>query len=84
VRSTPGALVSYLAVILVIPVIFAEAIGHWGKHVAEFLPSQAGGSFIQSIPDSPSLHPWPGIAVMVAWVVVFLAVAVVCLRRRDA
>jgi ABC-2 type transport system permease protein len=84
VRSTPGALVSYLAVILVIPVIFAEAIGHWGKHVAEFLPSQAGGAFIQSIPDGTSLHPWSGIAVMVVWVVAFFAVAIVCLRRRDA
>jgi ABC-2 type transport system permease protein len=84
VRSTPGALVSYLAVILVIPVIFAEVIGHWGKRVAEVLPSQAGGSFIQSIPDGTSLHPWTGLWVLVAWVVAFLAVAVVCLRRRDA
>jgi ABC-2 type transport system permease protein len=84
VRSTPGALVSYLATILVIPVIFGEAIGHWGRRVAEVLPSEAGSSFVQTIRDQPSLPPWPGLAVMVGWVVVFLAVGVVCLRRRDA
>jgi ABC-2 type transport system permease protein len=83
VRSTPGALVSYLAVILVIPVILGQAIGHWGRHVAEYLPSQAGASFVQTIRDQPSLHPWPGLLVMAAWVVVFGIGAIVSLRRRD-
>jgi ABC-2 type transport system permease protein len=84
VRSTPGALVTYLATILVIPVILGEAVGHWGKHVAEILPSEAGASFIQTIAEPPSLAPWTGLAVMVAWVIGFLVVAVICLRRRDA
>jgi ABC-2 type transport system permease protein len=83
VRSTPGALVTYLAVILVIPLILAEAVGNWGKHAAEFLPGVAGASFINTIRDNPSLHAWPGLAVMALWVVVLLAIAVVCLRRRD-
>jgi ABC-2 type transport system permease protein len=84
VRSTPGALVAYLATILVIPVILGEAVGNWGKHVAEILPSQAGSSFIQTIAEPPSLAPWTGLAVMVVWVIGFLVVAVICLRRRDA
>jgi ABC-type transport system involved in multi-copper enzyme maturation permease subunit len=83
VRSTPGALVSYLAVILVIPVILGEAIGHWGRHVAEYLPSQAGASFVQTIRDQPSLHPWPGLIVLAAWVVVFGIGALISIRRRD-
>lgn len=84
VRSTPGALVSYLAVILVIPGIFGSVLGNWGKHVAEVLPSQAGGAFVSIIPDGLSLSPWTGLAVMVAWVVGAVAVATVVLRRRDA
>jgi ABC-2 type transport system permease protein len=84
VRSTPGALVTYLAVVLVIPGILGGALGHWGKRVAEVMPSQAGASFINTIRDQPSLHPWPGIALMAGWVVAFLAVAVVTLKRRDA
>jgi len=84
VRSTPGSLVTYLAVVLVLPGIFGGALGHWGKRVAEFMPSQAGSSFINTIRDSPSLRPWPGLAVMVVWVLAFLAVALVSLKRRDA
>jgi ABC-2 type transport system permease protein len=83
VRSTPGALVSYLATILVIPVIFGEVLGNWGKHVAEVLPSQAGAAFINTIPDTPSLGPWVGILVMAGWAVVFLAIALITVRRRD-
>jgi ABC-2 type transport system permease protein len=85
VRSTPGALVSYVGLILILPVLFGNVLGNWGKDLAEFLPSQAGGSFATSIPDSSySLSPWTGLLVMVAWVVVALAIAAGVLRRRDA
>ena len=86
VRSTPGALVAYFAVVLVLPVLFGDALGNWGKEVAQFLPSQAGASFSTSIPESPqySLSPWIGLLVLGGWVVVALAVAAGVLRRRDA
>ena len=85
VRSTPGALVTYFAVVLVLPVLFGDALGNWGKEVAQFLPSQAGASFSTSIPESSySLSPWVGLLVMAGWVAVALAVAAGVLRRRDA
>ena len=84
VRSTPGALVAYVAVVLVIPVLLGAAFGTVGKKIAEFTPTQAGAGFSTSIPDGPSLHPWIGLGVMAAWMVGFLVVAAVCLRRRDA
>jgi ABC-type transport system involved in multi-copper enzyme maturation permease subunit len=86
VRSTPGALVAYFAVILVLPVLFGDALGNWGKEVAQFLPSQAGASFSTSIPESPhySLSPWVGLLVLVGWVAVAVAIAAGVLRRRDA
>ncbi len=82
VRSTPGALVAYFAVILVLPILFGDALGNWGKEVAKFLPSQAGASFSTSIPDSPhySLSPWVGLLVLVGWVAVTLAIAAGVLR----
>jgi hypothetical protein len=83
VRSTPGALVSYLAVILVIPVLFGNVLGNWGKHVAEFLPSSAGAGFINTIPDHPNVAPWPGIGLLVAWTLVFVGLAVARLSRSD-
>jgi ABC-2 type transport system permease protein len=84
VRSTPGSLVAYIALILVIPVIFGNVLGTWGKNIAQYLPSMAGGSFIRSLRESPSLSPWTGLAVFVAWVIVAIAIAAVVLRRRDA
>ena len=85
VRSTPGALVAYFAVVLVLPVLFGDALGNWGKEVAQFLPSQAGASFSTSIPESSdSLSPWVGLLVLAGWVAVALAVAAGVLRRRDA
>ena len=85
VRSTPGALVAYFAMVLVLPVLFGDALGNWGKEVAQFLPSQAGASFSTSIPDGPySLSPWVGLLVLAGWVAVALAIAAGVLRRRDA
>jgi ABC-type transport system involved in multi-copper enzyme maturation permease subunit len=84
VRSTPGALVAYVAVILVLPILFSTVLGTWGKDLAEFMPTVAGGSFVRSIAEPKTLSPWTGLAVLVAWAVVGVAVAAVELRRRDA
>jgi ABC-2 type transport system permease protein len=84
VRSTPGALVSYLAVILVVPEILANIAGNPGKHIAEYFPAQAGAALINIIPDGLSTTPWTGITVMAAWTVVFLLTAALTLRLRDA
>jgi ABC-2 type transport system permease protein len=84
VRSTPGALVAYIALILVVPVIFGNVLGTWGKNIAQYLPSMAGGSFIRSLSESPSLSPWTGLGVFFVWVVAAIAVAAFVLRRRDA
>jgi ABC-2 type transport system permease protein len=84
VRSTPGSLVAYIGIILVLPVLFGNVLGTWGKHVAEYMPSQAGGSFINTLPEPPNLAPWTGLGVLVIWAIVGVAVAAVGLRRRDA
>lgn len=84
VRNTPGALVSYFALILVVPVLLGDVLGTWGKDVSQYLPSVAGGSFVSSLAEPGSLHPWPGLLVLVLWVVALTAAATVRLRQRDA
>jgi hypothetical protein len=76
--------VTYLGVILVIPVLFGDVLGTWGKHVAEYLPSQAGSAFISVIPDGLSTSPWVGISVMAGWVVAALIAAYAVLKSGDA
>lgn len=84
VRSTPGALVGVAALVLVLPVVFGNLFGSWGRSVAAYLPAGAGASFATSVPDPGSLHPWPGFLVLLAWVVGSSVLAAVLLRRRDA
>ena len=84
VRSTPGALVAYIAVILVLPILFGTVLGTWGKDIAQFMPSEAGGSFVRTIREPNTLTPWTGLAVLAGWAVVGVIVAMVELRRRDA
>lgn len=84
VRSTPGALVAYIAVILVIPVLFGNVLGSWGKTIAHYLPSEAGSSFVRSIREPGALSPWSGLLVLFGWAVLGVAVAAIQLTRRDA
>jgi ABC-2 type transport system permease protein len=84
VRSTPGSLVAFVGVVLVLPVLFGDALGNWGKNIGKFLPSSAGTRFAESIPDGYTLTPWWGLVVLVGWVLLGLVVAGVLLRRRDA
>ena len=84
VRSTPGALVAYIAVILVVPVLFSTVLGQWGKDIAKFMPSQAGASFVSSLREPDSLTPWAGLGVLVAWAVLGIGIAAWQLRRKDA
>jgi len=84
VRSTPGALVTYLGLTLVVPVIVGNLLGSFGRSVAKYLPSEAGMSFVTSVRLPDLLSPTAGAFVLAAWVVLSVAVAAVVLRRRDA
>ena len=69
---------------LVLPVLFSTVLGTWGRHVAEFMPTVAGGSFVRTIREPDTLGPWTGLAVLIAWSVAGMVVAAFELRRRDA
>ena len=84
VRSTPGALVAVVGLILILPVLFELVLPSWGTHVAAYLPTGAGASFSTNLRMPNSLPPWVGLGVMVAWVALGLVAASVTLRRRDA
>lgn len=83
-RSTAGGIAALLGLVLVVPVLFGQLLGSWGKDVGQFLPSSAGESFVSSVHGPNMLAPWVGLGVLVAWVAVALAAAAVQLRRRDA
>lgn len=82
-RSTPGGISALLGLLLVAPVLLGQLLGSWGRTVAQFLPSEAGGSFLSSVPAENTLTPWAGLAVLAVWVAVALSVAAIRLRNRD-
>ncbi|MCW2849978.1 MAG: transporter permease [Marmoricola sp.] len=84
VRSTPGALVAVVGLILILPVLCELILPSWGTHIAAYLPTGAGASFSTSLRAPDALSPWAGLGVMVAWVALGLVAASVILRRRDA
>jgi len=83
-RSTPGGISTLVGILLVLPVLLRVLPGAWAKNAYEYLPGNAGESFITSLHTSGTLTPWAGLAVLVAWVLGALTVAAVLLRRRDA
>ena len=54
-----------------------------GREVAQYLPSNAGNSFVSSIHETPSLAPWTGLVVLTAWVILSLTAATLTLKHRD-
>lgn len=82
-RSTAGGIAALVGLVLVVPVLFGQLLGTWGKDVGQFLPSSAGEAFITSLPGDHMLTAWTGLGVMVAWVAAGLLTAAVQLRRRD-
>jgi ABC-2 type transport system permease protein len=83
VRSTPGSLVSFFALIFILPELLG-LFGSAGRTVVQFFPSQAGQAFTSAQPASPHLSPGAGVLVLCAWAVAVTVLAAVCLRRRDA
>jgi hypothetical protein len=84
VRSTPGALVTYFGLLLVLPVITGNLLGSWGRTVAKFLPSEAGMSILTSVRLPDLLSPGPSAVVLACWVVGSVALGSLTLARRDA
>ncbi|MFI7701783.1 ABC transporter permease subunit [Nonomuraea sp. NPDC049480] len=83
IRHTPGAIVSAIALILVLPQVANQLPGQWGKTVAEYFTTNAGSLLV--IPGrGGSLDPWSGFGVYMVWIAVAAIAGAVLMQRRDA
>lgn len=83
VRNTAGGVAALFGVLLVLPTIFGVLPATWQDHINKYLPSNAGQSALNVIPDPTMLAPWTGMVVFAGYVAVAIAVAAVLLKRRD-
>ncbi|MEV0145117.1 MULTISPECIES: ABC transporter permease subunit [unclassified Nonomuraea] len=83
IRHTPGAIVSAIALIMVLPTLATQLPGGWGRTVAEYFTTNAG-LLVVSGKGTGSLSAWSGFAVYLGWIGVTLTVAAVLMHRRDA
>lgn len=83
IRHTPGAIVSAIALIMVLPTLASQLPDEWGRTVAEHFTTNAG-QLVVSGQSNGSLGPWSGFAVYLAWVAVAMVAGAVLMKRRDA
>ena len=96
-RNSAGGIASALGLILVVPpilsIIARITSATWVQNVAAFLPSSAGAKMFALAPsgaaasapsDVITLTAGSGLLVLLAWVIVFLVMAAVLVKRRDA
>jgi ABC-type transport system involved in multi-copper enzyme maturation permease subunit len=86
-RNSAGAIVTLVAVLFVLPIIFQLIPNDFFKEARKYLPTNAFQAMLQagsSQPlDSSLLEPWQGTLVIGTYVVVLLAAAFTTLKQRD-
>ncbi len=83
-RSTAGAISTYVGLLFVLPGIVAILPSSIGNAINPYLPSSAGRTLAQAMPEAHTLSPWGGFALYCGYTVVLIAVAAYLLVRRDA
>ncbi|MFD1937111.1 ABC transporter permease subunit [Nonomuraea mangrovi] len=83
IRHTPGAIVTAIALIMVLPTMTVMLPDEWGRVVRDHFTSNAGIRITEVNPVG-GLAPWTGFAVYLGWIAVTLVLAAVLLKKRDA
>jgi ABC-type transport system involved in multi-copper enzyme maturation permease subunit len=86
VRHSAGAIMAFIGLVLVLPMVVAPLPNPWGRQIAQWLPANAGQAVVSSrhAAGIVELHPWAGFAVVVAWAAAALGLGAWLLTRRDA
>jgi ABC-2 type transport system permease protein len=87
IRSTAGAIVAVVGLVLILPVLVRGLPASWRAAAARHLPSAAGQAVIgrtKFTAPSQLLSPWTGLAVFCAYAAAVFIASVVLLDRRGA
>ena len=86
-RNSAGAIVTLVALLFVLPIIFQLIPGDFFTEARKYLPTNAADAMFEagssSALNTAYLEPWQGTLVLVAYVVALLGAGFVTLRQRD-
>ncbi len=81
-RNSAGGITSLAGLIFVLPIVFQLIPGDFFTQVRKYLPGSGRQLFATQIAPG-AINQWEGGLILVGWVVVLMAAAVVSLKRRD-
>ncbi len=82
-RNTAAGISALVALFFVIPPVLDLLPTSWSDTLGPYLPSTAGEAFWGN-PDTTHLSPWAGLAVLVGWTAILVALAATRLTHHDA
>jgi ABC-type transport system involved in multi-copper enzyme maturation permease subunit len=88
-RHTAVAITVFVATLLILPAMLGPALPEGLEHrLLPYVPIAAAQAVYTQVPDGSGpftlLSPWPGLFVLLGWVIAVLTVGIVVLTRRDA
>lgn len=82
-RHTAGAISVYIAILLVVPIIFQVLPGSIRTSGVRFLPDHIGGAVI-SVNTEQAFSPWIGLLILTGYVAALFVLGGILVNRRDA
>lgn len=83
-RRTAGAVAALVGLLFIVPIVTGFLPSSFQETIGKYFPAQAGMSIFSVVPDPNALSPWTGLAVLLTYGVVSLAIGGLLLVRRDA
>jgi ABC-type microcin C transport system permease subunit YejB len=86
VRHTAGAITTYVAALLVLPIIVQTLPSSLGNPIMKFLPFNISETMtsVQHVNTASAFNPWVGFALVCGYAVIALVVGGILMVRRDA
>jgi ABC-2 type transport system permease protein len=84
IKHTAGAISTLLGILFVLPVLMGALPLHLQDQIGRFLPENIGEQAATASQLSERFPPWGGIALLIGYDAILLAVGLFLLRRRDA
>jgi ABC-2 type transport system permease protein len=83
IRNSAGALAALFGLLFASTAVIDLLPTQWRNDAIPYMPANAGSQIIVTLPGRDALPPWAGIGVLICYVAIVMAAALVLAGRRD-